>query len=97
MHASGFNSLARAASVLMLLAGTGIAHAAGPPPSRFTLESGSIERAAEGNGRFAINGRIAPEPKVGDLRESSRFAVIGRIAAPFVNCAGDNIFANGFE
>lgn len=93
-----FSSRPYAAIVLMLLlSNTSRAYAEDSSSPRFKLATATIEPAAAGNGRFAIDGRFALEAKVGELRESDHYTVIGRIAAPAVNCAGNTIFANGFE
>jgi hypothetical protein len=66
--------------------------------ARLTLRAAQLERAPQGDGRFAIRARFAREERAGELRESGGFVLLGRIAkAGAASCGGDTVFRNGFE
>lgn len=66
---------------------------------RFTARvPATIEAGAQHAGRFTLKARFAALETGGELRESGRFSVIGRIAAKgALTCGAPDIFADGFE
>jgi hypothetical protein len=88
----------------LLLAGPLVAAAAPPPAAvetpvpRLALRSAQLERAAQGEGRFAIKARLAPAESAGELREGGDFVLIGRLQkAGAAACGSGTVFKNGFE
>lgn len=75
--------------------------ASAPSPAandRFTLRTAHLEASPTGEGRFRLRARLAAEERSGELRESARFTLLGRMAKAGQACAGsEGVFANGFE
>jgi hypothetical protein len=66
-------------------------------PPRYRAVDATLEPAVPAAGRFRLKGRFAAEESAGELREGTRFILIGRLAKGTQSCDFGALFRNGFE